>query len=242
MSSLVLSALAAVAGSLLGLILFVISHWIVQELGPGSDGADDAHRHSARFPGLAEAVQIIRGNAGWAGTFAVCAGLSWVILASRFGFGLQALCSAIFCFALIALIFIDRRTSVLPDIITLPTMWVGLGMQLIPGLATIGAEQALLGCILAYAISAIPSFLYEMLRNRTVFGGGDLKMLAMTGAWLGAGGTFIVLFISALLLVLVQSVLGQIHRRLHDEHPFGPYLGGVTLIYFLSAPVLGSPF
>ncbi len=239
MSTFATVILAGLAGGLIGAVLFVISNWIVQELEFEDDIAAEAFGESSDIIELPRAMQLIRAETGWAAAFVLCAGISSALLVSRYGLSLRALCGAIFCFALVSLIFIDRRSLTLPDVITLSTLWLGLGMQLVPGLSTLGVEAALMGCMLAYLIPAVPSFLYEVLRNRRMLGGGDLKMLAMTGAWIGAGGAFVVLFLSALLLVLVESFKGRIREHLHDEHSFGPYIGGVALVYFLASQTWG---
>lgn len=233
MSPLAITLLAAFAGGLVGLSLFVIDNWIVEELEFEGDIDAETGISPPMFPTFHEASELVQANPGWAAAFVLCSGTSSAIVTHHYDAGLSALCSAIFCFALISLIFIDRRALILPDVVTLPTLWLGLGMQLVPSLATLGAEGALMGCILAYAIPAVPSFLYELVRNRRMLGGGDLKMLAMIGVWMGPIAAFFILFASAILLVLVQSLRGKVLNHMHDEYSFGPYLGGISLVYYL---------
>ncbi len=229
---------AALFGALIGLLLFVICYWMVEELEFEGDIDEETGPQPPGPPDFAKVKALIRGDAMWAALFMLCAGVAAAVMVSRFGLNLRALCGLIFCFALISLTFIDRRTSILPDVTTLPTLWLGLGMQLVPATATIGVEKALTACIMAYMIPGIPSFLYELLRGRSVLGGGDLKMLAMIGAWMGLSAAFNVLFIAALLLVLVQLAKGSLHKHLHDSFAFGPYLGAIAFTLYLVGPVV----
>lgn len=229
---------AAPLGALAGLLLFVICYWMVEELEFEGDIDAATGPQPPMFPDWPQVRALIRDNAIWAVMFMLCAGIAAAVVVDRFGLSLRALCGLVFCFALISLTFIDRRTSTLPDVTTLPTLWLGLGMQLVPDTATIGVEKALAGCILAYAVPAVPSFLYELLRERRMLGGGDLKMLAMIGAWMGLSAAFNVLFIAALLLVLVQLIKGGLRQHLHDSYAFGPYLGGAAFLLYLLVPTL----
>lgn len=229
---------AAMFGVLAGLALFVVCYWMVEELEFEGDIDADTGPQPPALPDFSEIKQLIRGDMMWAVVFMFCGGIAAATMSMRFGIDLRGLCGLIFCFALISLTFIDRRTSTLPDVTTLPTLWLGLGMQLVPGTATIGVEKALAACILAYMIAGIPSFLYELLRGRSVLGGGDLKMLAMIGAWMGLSAAFNVLFIAALLLVLVQLIRGGLRHHLHDSYAFGPYLGAAAFVLYLTEPMV----
>ncbi len=100
-----------------------------------------------------------------------------------------------FCLALVALTAIDLEHRLLPDAITLPGIILGLLLSLLlPHLSfPEAAAGALVGAALFYGIA----WLYEKLAGRRGLGGGDVKMLAMIGAFLGVGALPLVIVVSA---------------------------------------------
>ncbi|HKL26861.1 MAG TPA: A24 family peptidase, partial [Desulfuromonadales bacterium] len=82
------------------------------------------------------------------------------------------------------------------------------------------------GSLLAIALG------YELLTKREGMGLGDVKLLAMLGAFLGVGAVFPIIFIGSVLGSLVGiplMLLTRADRRL--ALPFGPFLAAGTLIY-----------
>ena len=141
----------------------------------------------------------------------------------------------LFCCAMVVLFATDLRQRVLPDAVTLTGIGVGLSAALFvwPGWpdAVIGAAAgggALLGVARAYA----------WVRGEEGLGGGDVKMLAMIGAFLGWQLTFVTLLLATLLGSAVG--IGMLALGLADRRyplPFGSFLavGAVT------ATVAGKP-
>ena len=84
---------------------------------------------------------------------------------------------------LIALAVIDLYTRLLPDVITLPILWLGF-LSSLGGWFTDG-RSAILGAALGY-LGLWGSFrLFHLLTGKAGMGFGDFKLLAMLGAWLG---------------------------------------------------------
>jgi leader peptidase (prepilin peptidase)/N-methyltransferase len=82
------------------------------------------------------------------------------------------------------------------------------------------------GCLFAIA------FAYEVITKREGMGGGDIKLLAMLGAFLGWKSLFFILFISSLL----GAVIGITLMLLKGENmkyavPFGPFLSVAAIAY-----------
>ena len=103
---------------------------------------------------------------------------------SRFGPGWIACGATALTWALIALAFIDLERRLLPDVITLPMLWAGIGFNLAGAfLATL--PEAVLGAMAGYGSLWLVQRTYRLLRGREGLGSGDLKLTAMLGAWLG---------------------------------------------------------
>jgi len=127
--------------------------------------------------------------------------------------------------ALVALAFIDLERRLLPDAITLPMLWTGIGFNLAGGyFATL--EGSVLGAMAGYGVLWFVQRAYRRLRGREGLGTGDLKLAAMLGAWLGW---------EALPGIVFLASLGGIGAGLAKPGPFafGPWLalaGWITLV------------
>ncbi len=147
----------------------------------------------------------------------------------HFGFGVIALVSLIFIWALIALTFIDFDTHLLPDSITQPLLWLGLLVNF-SGTLT-GLQSAVIGAMAGYLILWSVYWLFKLTTGKEGMGFGDFKLLAAIGAWLG----WQILPLTILLSSLVGAVVGITlilfaGRGRQIPIPFGPYLAGGGLI------------
>jgi leader peptidase (prepilin peptidase)/N-methyltransferase len=145
------------------------------------------------------------------------------IVVYKFGFSLQAGFGLIFTWALVALSFIDFDHKLLPDEIVLPTLWLGLGLSLVPVFTD--PNSAILGAIIGYLVFWIVFQVFLRLTGKEGMGYGDFKLMALMGAWLG--WTYIpqIILISAVLgsivgiaLMVIKKVSGEL------AIPFGPYI------------------
>jgi len=96
----------------------------------------------------------------------------------------EALAFGLFSGALLLLALLDARHFWLPDAVTLPLVLAGLASIVIlpePGLA-----NRLVGAVLGYSSLALLRLAYRIMRGHEGLGGGDPKLLAAIGAWLGA--------------------------------------------------------
>lgn len=134
---------------------------------------------------------------------------------------------------LISLALIDLETRLLPDLLTLSGLWLGL-LAASLGLH-IGATQAVLGAISGYLLLAIPNAFYRRWKGTDGMGGGDFKLLALLGAWLGPQALPGVLLLASgggLLQVIVMYLTTR--RRLGRSIAFGPWLaaaGWITVVW-----------
>jgi len=153
--------------------------------------------------------------------------------------GIQPLLVArvLFGCALVVLFVIDLRHRILPDLITLPGIAAGFGASL---LLPPGPVASLLGIALGGGILFALSEAYYRLRGHEGLGMGDVKMLAMIGAFLGWRLVLVTLFLASFSgslvgLVLIASGRGSLKSQL----PFGAFLAASALVSaFGGAPLL----
>lgn len=164
-------------------------------------------------------------------------GLLSAYAAWHFGFGLAAIASLVFIWALIALTFIDFDTQLLPDDITLPLLWLGLLLNLNNAFTTL--QNAVVGAIAGYLALWSVYWLFKLTTGKEGMGYGDFKLLAAIGAWLGWAMLPLVILLSSLVGAIVGIVLIVAAKRgRHIPIPFGPYLAGCGLIAMFWGPML----
>lgn len=134
----------------------------------------------------------------------------------------------LFACAMVVLFAIDLEHKILPDVITLPGIVAGLLFSLFlpPGIVS-----ALLGAVAGGGVLFVIAEAWSRLRNVEAMGFGDVKMLAMIGAFLGAklvGLTFVLSsFLGGLAgLLLILSRRGT----MASEIPFGTFLAAAALV------------
>ena len=164
----------------------------------------------------------------------LCAALT-LIVALRFGFGAQAFCAWLFTWALVALTFIDIDRQLLPDNVTLPLLWLGLlgnGFGLFTDL-----HSSLIGAAAGYGIFWLVARIYRLVSGKDGMGQGDMKLLAVLGAWCGWQSLASIIFFSSLAGVLVGFYLVVLHGRQRSlPICFGPFLalaGWMSLVWGL---------
>ena len=163
-------------------------------------------------------------------------GLVFAICAWKFGATWTALAAMVFSAYLIAMIFIDADTQLLPDQLTLPLMWGGIVFHLAAyllqadwGIATL--VDSLLGAIVGYLSLWSIFQLFKLVTGKEGMGYGDFKLLAALGAWLGIGVLPIIIIMSAL-VGLIFAIIMKVAKN--QPMPFGPYLaisGWLVLIF-----------
>jgi leader peptidase (prepilin peptidase)/N-methyltransferase len=138
---------------------------------------------------------------------------------------------------LLALGWIDLRCWILPDALTLPLIIAGLAAAAL--LDPDQLAQRALGAALGYASLVAIAGLYRALRGREGLGGGDAKLLAASGAWLGAAALPQVILLAALSALAVAACLrlAGIRLGMRSALPFGPFLALATWSLWLFGSV-----
>jgi leader peptidase (prepilin peptidase)/N-methyltransferase len=159
--------------------------------------------------------------------------LSSLSLFMRFGPSLSYLIYFVFVAALIVITVIDLYHQIIPDVISLPGIGVGLLASLI--FSHIAFLDSLIGVILGGGSLFLVATLYQWFFKREGMGGGDVKLLAMIGAFLGWKAVILTILLSS----LIGSIIGIIIMVLKGKDfkyaiPFGPFLslGAVIALFF----------
>lgn len=146
-----------------------------------------------------------------------------VLVVWRFGIGWEGAVALVLTWCLIALAVIDLDTRLLPDVITSPTLWLGLLLSL--GGWFTDSHSAILGAVLGYLSLWGFFHLFRLLTGKAGMGFGDFKLLAMLGAWLGWQYLPQIILLSACTGALVGTTLILVRRQdLRIPISFGPYL------------------
>ncbi len=151
----------------------------------------------------------------------------------HFGFSWQTAAALLLTWGLIPLAFIDLDHQLLPDDITLPLLWLGLGLSLFGIFAD--PRSAILGAMVGYLSLWSVYMLFKLLTGKEGMGYGDFKLLALFGAWLGWQAIPLIVILSSVVgaAVGITLILLQRHER-GTPIPFGPYLataGWIALMW-----------
>ena len=164
-------------------------------------------------------------------------GLLFAFCAWRWGNTPAALAWCGFSAALVVLAVIDWDTTLLPDDITLPLMWVGLVFAALRLNPAIGLSDALWGAVAGYVSLWGVYWAFKLVTGKEGMGYGDFKLFAALGAWFGW---------SALVpIILMASVIGAVvgiamkfssGLREGGYVPFGPFLAGAGFTAMVFGP------
>ena len=163
-------------------------------------------------------------------------GLVFAVCAWKFGVTWTALAAMVFSAYLIAMIFIDADTQLLPDQLTLPLMWGGIVFHLAAYLlqadwGITNLVDSLLGAIVGYMSLWSIFQLFKLVTGKEGMGYGDFKLLAALGAWLGISVLPIIIIMSAV-VGLIFALIMKVAKN--QPMPFGPYLaisGWIVLVF-----------
>jgi len=186
-------------------------------------------------------------------------GLLFLACYDTLGLTAEALKWAIFSAIIIVLVFTDFRERLLPDLVNYTGLGLGLTLSLFTkptdGTAVwlanhmfdfpvpapvVSLVDALIGAAIGSSLLWLVSEAYFRWRGREGMGLGDVKMMLMAGAFLGAKRTLLTIFTGSVL----GSVLGLLFilaRRKDSQYelPFGSFLGmAALLVVFFGTPAI----
>lgn len=163
----------------------------------------------------------------------LASGLFAVAVFFRYGPTLEGLLLYVLVAALLVITFIDIDHRIIPNVITYPGIIIGFVSSFFTGLVTF--QESLLGIAAGGGILFAVATGYYLLTKKEGMGGGDVKLLAMLGAFLGWKGVVFTIFVgSAVGTVLGIAVALRTQQGRKTAVPFGPFLslGALLFIFF----------
>lgn len=147
-------------------------------------------------------------------------GAIWALMAWRYPLEPEALRGALFFTILLGIALTDIREYIIPDEFNFVGLAIGLLFGLAGGLHSL--LPALIGAVTGFGLLWVIGFGGSLLLKKEAMGGGDIKMMAMVGAFLGWQGVLLTIFLGSLLGTIIFLPLNLIGPR--REVPFGVFL------------------
>ncbi len=163
-------------------------------------------------------------------------GIMYVLSVWRFGLGPHTPLVFAYCSALVVITFIDLDFQIIPDIITIPGIAVGLiaGSLFFPDPFDRGFVLGFKDAAIGLASGGM-LFLVIAVLSRGGMGGGDIKMMAMIGAFSGWKSVLLTTFAGSLLgSVIGISLMVFKGKGRKTKIPFGPFLalGAIISLFY----------
>ncbi len=168
-------------------------------------------------------------------------GVMTLAVAWRFGPTGAMLAAVLLTWLLIALSFIDLDHQLLPDTLTQPALWLGLGLSVWGVLTT--PQASILGAIGGYLSLWSIYQLFRLVTGKHGMGYGDFKLLALLGAWLGWQALLPIILMASLSGAVIGTLFLWL-RGLGREAPipFGPFLAVAGWLALLGGEALQRGF
>jgi len=156
-------------------------------------------------------------------------GLIFLLNYYVYGIGLIFFTNIIFTAIVLALAITDARSYLLPDVLTIGGLVFGVGLSLFSGGMT--PQESIFGSIVGGGILFVVAWLGEIVFKKEAMGGGDIKMMAMIGTFVGWQGALLTIFLGSLFGTLIFAPISLKTKKLV---PFGVFLaiGGTVALYF----------
>ena len=179
---------------------------------------------SVRYPSVEVVTGILSGLVAY--TF----GATWLTLAVL-----------ILTWSLVVLTLIDFEHQLLPDVITLPLLWLGLLVNTLDFGFGVSLEEAVIGAIAGYSILWAFYWVFKLATGKEGMGYGDFKLLSALGAWMGWKSLLLIIGLSSIVCAILGLIM--ILAKRSDKSmpiPFGPFLAGAGFIMLIWGPQISS--
>jgi leader peptidase (prepilin peptidase) / N-methyltransferase len=155
----------------------------------------------------------------------------------RWGWSWQTAAWCAFCAALVALTFIDWDTTLLPDDITLPLVWLGLIVAALRWNTEVTLLSSVWGAVAGYLSLWSVYWLFKIVTGKEGMGYGDFKLFAALGAWFG-WQALIPMILLASGIGAVVGIAMKLNSALREGGyvPFGPFLAGAGIVALIWGP------
>ena len=159
----------------------------------------------------------------------------WAGMAWHYGLSLDALRGALFGTLLLGIALTDAREYIIPNEFTYGGLAIGLILSAASGLDSVVA--ALIGAVVGFAILWLVGVAGRWAFKEEAMGGGDIKMMAMVGTFVGWQGVLLTIFLGALAGTAIFLPLTLIGRK--KLVPFGVFLAiGAAVTYVIGPSII----
>jgi leader peptidase (prepilin peptidase) / N-methyltransferase len=158
-------------------------------------------------------------------------GALYAYCAYRWGWSWQTAAWCAFCTALVALTFIDWDTTLLPDDITLPLVWLGLIVAALGWNTQVTLVSSVWGAVAGYLSLWSVYWLFKLVTGKEGMGYGDFKLFAALGAWFGWQALIPMILLASVIGAIVGIAM-KLNSSLREGGyvPFGPFLAGAGVV------------
>ena len=164
-------------------------------------------------------------------------GALFFFCAARFGWTMTTVVWCLFCAAIVALAGIDWDTTLLPDDITLPLLWLGLIVAALRWNPAVNLSDALWGAVAGYLSLWSVYWVFKLVTGKEGMGYGDFKLLAALGAWFGWQALVPIILMSSVIGAIVGIAMKMSTGLREGGYiPFGPFLAGAGLTALIFGP------
>ena len=165
-------------------------------------------------------------------------GLGYMAVLWRFGWGWESVVYATFFSALLTITWIDWDHQIIPDVISLPG--IILGILAASTVLPTGFVNSMIGVLVGGGVLLFMAWISPFLFGKEGLGGGDIKLLAMVGAFLGWQAALATLMLASIVGAVIGIVLLAFKVLKRGQYiPFGPYLAlGAVLALFFGADMM----
>ena len=167
----------------------------------------------------------------------IATGVLFAYCAWQWGFNATGLMWSVFAATLLTLALIDWDTTLLPDDLTLPLLWLGLVASSLH-LTQVSLNSALWGAIAGYLSLWSVYWAFKLVTGKEGMGYGDFKLFAALGVWFG-WETLIPIILLASVIGAIVGIAMKFNSALREGGyvPFGPFLSGAGLTALFLGPV-----
>ncbi len=181
------------------------------------------------------------------------------LLFYKHGVTVQTFVYVVLTLSLIVISFIDLEHFIIPNVITFPGIIIGLAynmlitdwgllFKVLPRIdlgnifyivPRIPVLNSLFGIVIGGGTLLLIAYLYKLIRKREGMGMGDVKLLAMLGAFLGINGVFFIILVSSLVGSVVGIAIILLQRgNMRLALPYGPFISIAAVIFLFTGPIV----
>jgi leader peptidase (prepilin peptidase)/N-methyltransferase len=157
----------------------------------------------------------------------------------KFGFAPAYLIFFAFCASMLVIFWIDLDHMIIPDALSLGGLVVGVVAAILGTIPGMNWKMSLIGLLFGGLVLYSPAVIFEKLRGIEGLGGGDVKLLAMIGAFCGPYGVLFVLIVSSLAGSLAGLLNIAFRGGSSTSHiPYGPFLASAAVLYVFAGQMI----